>query len=101
MQRGRPGQTVNEGRQAARAAERGLRPLRGDVTAGVEDKGAARRERAAAWPVERSGHNARNRGQAPSVRPLRQRRQKRGGIGMMRIGEQVARGVHFHLLASV
>ena len=78
-----------------------LRRRRRDVTAGVEDKGAARRERAAARPIELPGHDAGNGGQAPLGRPLRQRRQKRGGIGMMRIGEQVARGVRLHLLAGV
>ena len=69
--------------------------------AGVKNEGAARREQAASRPVERTWHDPRNRGQAPRVRAFRQRRQKRGGIGMMRISEELARAVRLHLLAGV
>ena len=97
---------ARRGSPATRGVRQRARPsaapaARGASAAGLEREGAARRERAAARPVERPGHDAGNRRQAPLGRPLGQSRQEGGRIGMMRVGEQRARGVHLHLMARV
>jgi hypothetical protein len=62
---------------------------------------AARREQAARGPVELARHHARDRGQAARAGAFGQRVQQRGGVGVVRVGEQRHDVVGLHLAAGV
>ena len=92
---------LRERRVAKRCAELRTRAARRGAAASLEGEGAARREQAAARPVELAGHDAGDGGQPPLGRALRQGGEQRRGIGMVGIGEERARRVRLHLLAGV
>ena len=91
--------------RAARDSARGPAPprrrRRRRGAAGGEGEFAARREQTTFRPVELAGHDAGDRRQPPLRRALRQRREQRGGVGVVRILEQVARRVGLDLLAGI
>ena len=86
-------------RQRARPSAGAARRRRGGGRRRKRNRSAARTGSLAAGRTGR--HDAGNGRQPPLRRALRQRRQQRGGIGMMRVLEQGARRIGFNLLAGV
>jgi hypothetical protein len=92
---------ADQRRIAARAAQFGARATGNGAPAIAEDEAAARREQAAARAVELARHYAGDRGQPALGRALRQRGEQRGGVRVVRIGEQRAGRVRLHLLTRI
>ena len=95
------GSPCTSGRMQSASLKRGPAGRGGAAAQASMAMGAARREEAARRAIELAGHDAGNRGQEPRRGALRQRREQRRGIGVVRIGEEVAGRRRLHLLAGI